>query len=160
VSLGIRRAVEDDAAAVARIYIESWNAGFGDLVGVRILDGQQIARWAKVLRSGPARWWVAELDGEVVGVVGVGPNRDPRQPGLGELDTIAVAPARWRTGTGSRLMLVALEALAEDHQEAIVWTFASYERGRRFYEATGWKADGGQRADGQEVSFRRRCRDA
>lgn len=154
--LAVRRATEADAGAVAEIYVESWNEGFGDRMGTRVLEDELVDRWSHDLTSGPQRWWVAERDGRVVGFVGVGPSRDPIRPDLGELDTIAVAPREWRTGIGQALMRVALAALAEEFSEAIVWTVAGYERGHRFYEATGWVADGGTRAEGREVSLRRR----
>jgi N-acetylglutamate synthase-like GNAT family acetyltransferase len=153
--LDVRPASEGDAGTVARIYVESWNAGFGDRMGERVLDDELVGRWSHDLTSGPQRWWVAERDERVVGFVGIGPSRDPIRPDLGELDTIAVAPAEWRTGIGRTLMRVALFALAGEFSEAILWTAAEYERGHRFYEATGWTADGGTRAEGSEVSFRR-----
>ena len=152
--LSVHPAAERDADAVARIYIESWNDGLGDLVGMRMFDSEVIARWVRDLGAGRPRWWVAERKDEIVGFVGVGPSRDPIQSGLGELDTIAVAPSRWRTGVGRSLMAVALDALAENFRAAILWTVAGYERGHRFYQAMGWNPDGGTRAEGREVSFR------
>ena len=98
---------------------------------------------------------VAERGGNVVGFVGIGDSRDPVQEGLGELDTIAVAPASWRTGIGHALIDSAVAALRDRHHEAILWTVAGYERGHRFYEAMGWRLDGAVRADGAEVRFRR-----
>lgn len=151
----IRAATADDARVVATIYVESWNDGFGHLLGRRSLDDQLVKRWAHDLVTGPQRWWVAERAGQVIGFVGTGPSRDPVQPGLGELDTIAVAPAEWRTGVGRALMTVAVESLEEAFSEAILWTVAGYEQGQRFYEATGWTADGGTRQGGRHVSFRR-----
>jgi hypothetical protein len=54
-------------------------------------------------------------------------------------------------------MAVAVEHLAGDgYQEAIVWTLADYERGQAFYEATGWKRDGGVRDEGRQLRYRRR----
>ncbi|MCP9491313.1 MAG: GNAT family N-acetyltransferase [Solirubrobacteraceae bacterium MAG38_C4-C5] len=153
--LTVRSAVESDAEAVARIYIESWNEGFGDLLGVRFLEDDRVTRWAHHLTTGPQRWWLAERQGSIVGFVGIGPSRDPVERGLGELDTIAVAPTEWGSGIGRRLMSVALDGLAESFSEAILWTVAGYERGHRFYVATGWAADGGTRRGGREVSFRR-----
>ena len=154
--LDVRAAIEADADAIATIYVESWNAGFGDLMGIRVLDDELVGRWSHDLANGAQRWWVAERDGRVVGFVGVGPSRDPIAPDLGELDTIAVAPHEWRMGVGTALMRVALVALAEEFNGAMLWTVAGYERGHRFYEATGWAADRGTRAEGREVSFRRR----
>src|SRR5262249_32114745 len=121
----------------------------------RTLDDDLIDRWGRDLTHGPQRWWIAERARDAVGFVGVGPSRDPVRAGLGELDTIAVAPSAWRTGVGRALMLIALDALALEYREAIVWTVAGYERGHAFYHSTGWTIDGGSRADGREVSFRR-----
>jgi len=159
VALRVRAACADDAARVALIYVESWNDGFGDLVGYRVLDDAQVERWRRTLSSGSTQWWVAEDGAEIVGFVGVGPSRDPIDVALGELDTIAVSPSHWRRGMGRSLMTVALRALAADYHDAIVWTVADYDRGYRFYEAMGWHRDGGTRADGREVSFRRSLAD-
>ena len=34
------------------------------------------------------------------------------------------------------------------------WTLANYDRGQRFYPATGWRPDGNTRANGHPVSYR------
>jgi GNAT superfamily N-acetyltransferase len=159
VALRVRAACADDAAPVALIYVESWNDGFGDLVGYRVLDDAQVERWHRTLSSPVTRWWVAEDGAEIVGFVGVGPSRDPIDVALGELDTIAVSPSHWRLGVGRLLMTVALQELAAGYRDAIVWTVAGYDRGSRFYEAMGWHCDGGTRADDREVSFRRSLAD-
>jgi N-acetylglutamate synthase-like GNAT family acetyltransferase len=82
----------------------------------------------KELAESPAtRWWLAERDDDVVGFVGIGPSRDPIDQDLGELDTIAVAPAAWRTGVGKALMSVALEGLrSEGYHSAVLWTLSDY----------------------------------
>jgi ribosomal protein S18 acetylase RimI-like enzyme len=168
---------------VARIYVDSWNLGFGDLMPPRVLDDERIDRWAatfaaatspgpqpaatstRAAATGPqnatttgqghARWWVAARSGAIAGFVGIGPSRDPVDPELGELDTIAVDPAHWRSGVGSALMRTALDALHHDcYREAILWTLAHYDRGQSFYLATGWTPDGGTRDNGHQVSFR------
>jgi ribosomal protein S18 acetylase RimI-like enzyme len=159
VTVRVRAARADDAARVAQIYIESWNDGFGELVGYRVLDDAPIERWRHTLSSATTQWWVAEDRTEIVGFVGVGPSRDPIDVALGELDTIAVSPSHWRQGVGRALMTVALRALAAGYRDAVVWTVAGYDRGSRFYEATGWHRDAGTRADGREVSFRRSLAD-
>ncbi|WP_432888304.1 GNAT family N-acetyltransferase [Kribbella sp. CA-245084] len=90
------------------------------------------------------------------GLVGIGPSRDPIDPNLGELDTIAVDPAYWRQGVGKALMQKALQALASTYPEAILWTLANYPQGQHFYESTGWTLDGGSRDNGHQISYRRR----
>jgi N-acetylglutamate synthase-like GNAT family acetyltransferase len=154
-TISIRSARRDDAPKVAEIYVDSWNAGFGELMPPIVLDDGRVSRWAEELTTGPATWWIAEYDGSIAGLVGIGPSRDPVDPRLGELDTIAVDPPYRRFGIGTRLMHVAVQTLAADYPEAILWTLANYARGQRFYEATGWQLDGGSRDDGRQLSFRR-----
>ncbi|HEY0693597.1 MAG TPA: GNAT family N-acetyltransferase [Kribbella sp.] len=158
-TVSIRPASAGDAPRVAQIYVQSWNLGFGQLMPPLVLDGDRVSRWAAELITGRTRWWVAEWDGLLAGFVGVGPSRDPVDPELGELDTIAVDPGRWRTGIGTALMRTALEAFVDDgFPEAILWTLAAYDRGQRFYESAGWKRDGGVRDEGHQVSFRHSLR--
>lgn len=150
----IRPATPDDAPSVARIYVESWNAGFGPLMPSRSLHQAEMDRWANELREGPARWWVAESD-VIDGFVGITPSRDPVRRGLGELDSIAVDPARWRSGVGRLLMATALQGLREDgYAEGILWTLADYPQGQEFYRATGWTLTNLTRAEGTQIAFR------
>lgn len=153
--LHLRLAAPADAEAIARVYVASWNEGFARLMPPRVLNGEQIARWSRDLEAGPVRWWLAEIDETVIGFARAGPSRDPIDPDLGELDTIAVAPSAWRRGVGRRLMDRALDELrAAGYHEGILWTLAHYEQGRTFYEATGWRASGEVRAAGQQIAFR------
>ncbi|WP_166658583.1 GNAT family N-acetyltransferase [Kribbella sp. VKM Ac-2571] len=152
----VRPAGADDGPTVARIYVDSWNEGFGELMPAAVLDGGRIARWSETLAGG--NWWVAEVDGTVAGFVGIGASRDPIDPELGELDTIAVDSPYWRQGVGTALMHEALEHLAAQYDEAIVWTLANYPQGQKFYTKTGWTLSGSTRDDGRQVSYRRRFR--
>ena len=158
--LAIRSAVVADAEVVTRIYIDSWNAGFGRLLSQanRTVTPEHIERWRQDLAKPiPHRWWVAEHKSSIVGFVGIGPSRDPVDPQLGELDTIAVEPTYWRTGIGRALNSHALRYLAADgYREAILWTVERYERGKAFYEAMGWNLDGGIRDEGRQIRYRRR----
>src|SRR5437016_5049724 len=157
--VAVRRAEGDDAAAIARIYVESWNAGFGDLMPPRVLDDDEIGRWKDDLVAGRCQWWVVDRHSQLAGFVGIGPSRDPVDAELGELDTIAVDPSHWRTGVGRALMAVALDALAQaGFSEAILWTPAGYERAASFYRSTGWIADGTTRDGGRQMSYRHRLR--
>ncbi|UFN45352.1 GNAT family N-acetyltransferase [Nocardioides okcheonensis] len=154
--LHLRLASRADAEEVARVYVASWNEGFGHLMVPRVLDAEQVGRWSRDLDAGPTRWWLAQSGESVVGFAGTGASRDPIDPALGELDTIAVAPSAWRRGVGRRLMDRALDDLRESgYQEGILWTLAHYERGRTFYEATGWRASGEVRDAGRQIGFRR-----
>lgn len=151
----IRSVLPADVEAVARIYVQSANAGFGDLDETRVLDPDQVERWRVDLAATPPyRWWVATRDDAIVGFAGIGPSRDPVDPSIGELDTIGVESSHWRTGVGRALMSQALRHLSMDgYREAIVWTLADYPRGMGFYESTGWRRNGAVRADGRHICY-------
>ncbi|HEX4473122.1 MAG TPA: GNAT family N-acetyltransferase [Nocardioides sp.] len=150
----LRDAVADDAEAVARIYVESWNAGFAGHLPSRALTAGQVRRWERDL-AGAVSWRVALESGVPIGFAGTGVNRDPVEPLLGELDTIAVSPEWWRRGVGRALMLDALESMrAAGFRSALLWTLAEYPRGERFYRRHGWSLGGMVRDSGRQVAYR------
>ena len=152
--ISIRPAVLEDAEAVTRVYVESWNEGFADLMPRREVDANLTSRWREDLIQPGHRWWVAERDGAIVGFAGTGPSRDPVDPSLGELNTIAVDPICWRTGVGRALMSQALRFLsAGGYVEAVLWTLARYPQGSGFYRATGWSPNGAVRDDGHQLCY-------
>ena len=151
----IRAAGPKDAEVVTRVYVDSWNAGFGSRMPVVEADASRIERWRNDLSDAtPTRWWLAEVTEAVSGFVGIGPSRDPIDPTLGELDTIAVRPENWHSGVGKRLMSVALEQMRVDgYQVAILWTLNRYSLGERFYVATGWSRTENTRNDGDQIRY-------
>ena len=157
--LAIRPASEADAERVVRIYVDSWNASFGELLSQadRTVTPDLVARWRRDLsRPVPHRWWVAEAFGSIVGCAGIGPSRDPGDPSIGELDSIFVDEPHWRTGVGRALIAVAHRHLARDgYRVAILWTVAGYRQGIDFYQAMGWRRDGGIRDQGRQIRLRR-----
>ena len=79
----IRPATQADSEVIVRIYIVSWNAGFGSLLSRddRTVTQELTERWRRDLGRGvPHRWWVAEREGSIVGFVCIGPSRGPGGP--------------------------------------------------------------------------------
>jgi N-acetylglutamate synthase-like GNAT family acetyltransferase len=154
-TLNVRPAAPGDVDAIVRIYVDSWNADFVPRLPAIEADAARINRWRNALaESSATRWWLVERDGEIVGFVVIGPSRDPIDPNLGELDTIAVDPKAWRTGVGKALMSVALEGLrSAGYHSAVLWTLSDYPQAENFYIATGWRLNGATRQDGQQVRY-------
>jgi GNAT superfamily N-acetyltransferase len=105
---------------------------------------------------------MAEEDGEVRGYAGCGASRDDDTgPEVGEVRSLFVASASWRSGVGKALMAAALDDLRERGcTEATVWSFAANDRANAFYEAQGFTRDGAERtedrfADIPSVRYRR-----
>lgn len=151
----IRTAGPSDAEEITRIYVDSWIAGFGARMPAISYDTARVSRWRDDLGPDSATsWWLVEEAGTARGFVGIGPCRDPVDPELGELDTIAVRPESWRSGYGTLLMDTALRALGDaGFRFGILWTLNDYPRGESFYRAHGWRLNGATRHGGDQVRY-------
>jgi RimJ/RimL family protein N-acetyltransferase len=132
----IRAGTPEDAEVTARVHVESWAAAY-TFPGPTL---EQRLDWHR--RFPPS--FVAEVEGEIVGFVGVGPSRDPDAEG--ELYTIYVAPQHWGSGVGRELIRAGEERLRElGHRSIVLWVLDGNARAQRFYEQAGWSADGERR---------------
>ena len=97
----VREAGPGDAAAVARVHVESWRGAYADLLPRAVLDGLSVERravgWARTLDpSSPDRVVVAERDDRIVGFAHVGPHHDSDlDTHVGALSALYVEPGRW-----------------------------------------------------------------
>ncbi len=159
----VRRAVPDDADAIARIHVETWRAAYAGLLPDHVLASLDVEARRQTWRGWLARdarpgaaTLVAESDATVVGFASTGPARD--EEATGELYAIYVEPDHWGTGAGRLLLEHAEAALREDgYGAALLWVLEGNERAERFYRAAGWVEDG-RKLDllmGAEVAERR-----
>jgi GNAT superfamily N-acetyltransferase len=162
--LTVRPAVLDDAGAIARVHVRSWQAGYAGLLAGDQLQGpseaQRDAMWREVLGDGAGLIVsVAEHGDAIVGFCAVAaPGRDLDAAGdVAEIGALYVDPSAWRTGAGRALMAAALAPLrAGPWREVTLWVMSGNERAHRFYGQFGFTADGAQRSDraGTEVRLR------
>ena len=135
----VRPGTPEDAEAVARVNVETWQAAYAHALPRDLLMNLSVQERAEFWRSWPPL--VAEVDGEIVGYVAVGAGSDGDADG--ELFAIYVHPDHWGTGAGRRLIQAGEERLrALGHSEASLWVLEDNPRARRFYEAAGWSTDG------------------
>lgn len=147
-AMRIRQARPDDASAVAAVRVRSWQAAFAGLLPQDYLDamdpGCEEPEWKT--RIAEAQWpssgvLVAESEAGIVGFTGFGPCQE--DPAIAEIGTLYAMPEVWSAGVGKELMLATLTALRQaDYAHATLWVLEDNERARRFYEASGWRADG------------------
>lgn len=139
----IRPGTPDDADAVARVQIASWQEGYKHLFSREQLSRMSLPDRARFWRRFPPI--VAQVDEEVVGFVNVGPAHHDEEA-ESELYAIYVHPDHWGTGVGRALMEAGEARLREQgYSSAILWVWRDNPRARRFYEAAGWGADGAEK---------------
>jgi ribosomal protein S18 acetylase RimI-like enzyme len=142
--VNVRRARLEDARRLAEVHVETWRATYTDVMPREVLDGLSVDEreglWREWIPHPETEVFVAELDGEVVGFVSVGPCWN--SPAMGELYAIYVVPRAHGSGAGPALMDAAVAALGRRWNVAILWVATENPRARRFYERHGWVADG------------------
>ena len=89
----VRRARPSDAAAIAAVHTQSWQAAYEHVFGAERLltiDTERRSRWwERTIAEGTGTVLVAEHEAKVVAFVSVGASRDADHPALGaELDAV------------------------------------------------------------------------
>lgn len=139
-----------DAASVALSRARAWQEAYRGLLPPRPLammtDPGPLrftgSIWIEAPGPGETRL-VAEDAGRVVGAAWGGPAIGEA---CGELYAINVDPDAWGKGAGRALVDAVLRFLREGgHVEAVLWMLEGNERAARFYEAGGWRLDGGRK---------------
>jgi ribosomal protein S18 acetylase RimI-like enzyme len=147
--LKIRRAVEDDADALASIHVTSWRAAYRDIVPDSVLSGmnetQRAIQFREAIAANREETHILESAVEALGFLTLGPARDndldPRSDG--EIWGIYVSPAYWRNGLGA-ILLEEAQRMLRDRQFRTVylWVFCENEAARSFYFNAGFEPDG------------------
>jgi GNAT superfamily N-acetyltransferase len=141
-TITIRPANVRDAAAIARVRIDSWRVTYRGLIPDAYLAGMKeddsTAIWERVLTAGPntASVFVAENDGEVIGFAAGNMLRETRYELNAELTAVYLRPSFQHAGVGRRLVReVAQAQRAHGATGLIVWVIAGNKVGRGFYES-------------------------
>lgn len=148
----VRRAVPEDAAAIAAVHVRTWQVAYRGLIPDQVLDGlsvlQRETTWREALTAeeGPAVY-VAVEDGAVVGFCAVAapaPELDADEAAA-ELGAIYVDPDAWRRGVGTALMDRSLRDLrAGGWRWVSLWVLAGNRPARDFYARFGFEPDGAE----------------
>jgi RimJ/RimL family protein N-acetyltransferase len=151
VQVEVRRAVPEDAAAIAAIHVRTWQVAYRGLVPDEVLAGLSVQQrekyWREAAGTGQrdGRVFVATDDGVVVGFCALAiPSRDDDvDERVAEIGAIYVNPAVWRGGVGTALMDAALAELqAGGWRSVTLWVLAENRDARDFYARFGFAPDG------------------
>ncbi len=140
----IRTATLIDAAEIARVHVDSWRSTYRGLLPAEFLANlayeKRTQRWTQVLVSEAERnfAFVAENEnGDVVGFVDSGPEREGRPGYDGELYAIYLLEEYHGRGWGKQLFERAKTDLSERGFAAMMLWVLKNNRTRGFYERMG-----------------------
>jgi ribosomal protein S18 acetylase RimI-like enzyme len=153
--LVIRAARDDDARQIAEIHGQAWQWAYRDLLPKAFLASLSVERraayWQRWLADADLRrqLWLGLRQERVVGFVAAGPSRDPDADAeTGEILALYLEQEVVGIGVGRALCAHAVDRLRRDgFRVATLWVLVSNDRARRFYERTGWRADGTQKTE-------------
>ena len=140
----IREAHAVDAAAIARVHVDSWRTTYAGLLPSDFLASlsyeEREQYWSRVLSASARTSFICvaeDEEGRIVGFASGGPERDGDAAYNGELYAIYVLAQCQRRGIGSRLTATVVRWLVEqDIDSMLLWVLAD-NPSRGFYETMG-----------------------
>lgn len=140
----LRRAMVDDAAALAQLHVDCWEDAYTGLIPQSILDERRATvheraqRWKEILEEHD-RTWVADAHEGLLGFAGAGPATDNDLDGDIDLQLMAlyVRAGWWGRGLG-----YALFRQVVGDRAAYLWVLANNQRAIDFYQRQGFRLDG------------------
>jgi len=159
----LRRPVTEDVARLAELHVRSWRLAYGPLMGppatARFRVEERTHYWRELLADeGPhhGAWLAALPAGSIAGFVhwrllrspaelanAPRPRSDDPWAGVGEIESIHVAPELRGRGMGRQLMSAAMDEMARAGVRVpILWVLPDNTAARAFYERLGWTFDG------------------
>ena len=163
----LRPAEPEDAIAVARVHVRSWQVGYRTLLPGAYLERlnpqERALRYNfKTMDPRQPATIVAQEAGIVCGFATTAPARDTDVPDHGELRALYVDPDCWGRGVGATLIAAARARLRGlGFRNAVVWVLAGNTRADRFYRLDRWLPDGLRRTESlwgttvDEIRYRR-----
>jgi GNAT superfamily N-acetyltransferase len=147
----IRPVIPEDALAVARVHVSSWQAAYHGLLPAEYLDSlrpeDRAARY-DFSQTDPQKPYTiaAEVEGRICGFATTMPSQD--LAGYAELCALYLSPSFWGRGIGVALIEAArAHMLEQGFRSAALWLLRGNVRGERFYRQDGWVPDGAHKAD-------------
>jgi GNAT superfamily N-acetyltransferase len=138
----VRRAVSRDAAAIARVYVESWRTAYAGIIPAAYLDRlspeRQTRGWRRQIGVPGNVTLVAEVpEAGVIGFANGGPERSGNRNWFAELYVLYLLDAHQRHGVGRQLVTAFAAQLADiGLLRMLVWVLAE-NPARGFYQSLG-----------------------
>lgn len=140
-AIDIRRAVLDDATAIADVHYETWQGAYAGIIPHKalnaMLERRKVEWWARAIRLS-TQVLVAEVGGKVVGYTTLGPNRAQQLSQKGEIYELYIRPKYQGIGLGGRLLSTARRCLSDmELQGTVIWALEDNTLALSFYRGAG-----------------------
>jgi GNAT superfamily N-acetyltransferase len=149
----LRPAIPQDALAVARVHVRSWQVAYRTLLPSAYLDQlrpEDRASKYDFASTDPLKpcTIVAAEEESILGFATTIQSHDADLGSHGELLALYVDPDSWNRGIGVALIAEARARLLDlGLRQASLWLLKGNERADRFYRVDGWTPDGTSRTD-------------
>ena len=158
-----RLAVPEDATAIARVHVRSWQSTYRGIMPDELLDGLSIEQrtelWKQTFTEEGRIVLVLELDSEVIGFSLSFDKPSPTEPAM--MVALYVLSEHWGKGAGwSLFQSTCQEVWKQGCAEMCLWVARENDRARAFYERAGMHHDGEcktQNFGGRAVETLRYC---
>jgi len=142
--IAIRKAVVEDASAIATVHVAAWRETYRGIVSDEVLKNLSVQRrteqWTNSLSDETHAYhhaFVAELDGQVAGFSCYGLPQEKGSEFDGELFAIYILKAAHKQGLGRMLVQAVVNGLREQGRKSMmVWVLRD-NPARGFYERLG-----------------------
>ncbi len=140
-SIDVRRAEPQDAAAISEAHRASWLHAYAGIIPhkplMQMVQRRDVAWWRKATR-GPATLLVLDVAGVIAGYATLGLNRARALPQDGEIYEIYLRPEYQGLGLGRMLFGESKRLLKSLGCEGmVVWCLEESEMAERFFRAAG-----------------------
>jgi ribosomal protein S18 acetylase RimI-like enzyme len=162
----VRPARLEDATAMAKMHMSSWQETYRGVMPDRVLDDPGLVEarerfWTTALvdeRHRAKRIAVAQRDGAVIGVAMAGPPENPESGWSQQLYVLYVLAAEHGTGVGAAL----LDAVVNPEESVVLWVADPNPRAQAFYRKHDFFPDGTLQVEGgvREIRMVRVTRDS
>ena len=142
-SFRVRPAGPEDAAAMAKVYVDAWQDAYPGVISLPLLAAmtakKQVPRWQSALDGTSAkRALVAETEADgIVGMSAFGPGDDKALALNAEILDLYVAPSFYGLGIGRTLLLTAFATLVGFGLSSCLAWVPAHAQTRFFFEALG-----------------------
>ena len=147
--MNIRRATAEDAPALAKVHVDSWQVAYRGIVPYSHLERFTYQRREDAFRQAIAanleETYLIEDNDQAIGILTIGASRDDDLDVnlTGEIWGIYITPSSWRQGIGTILVQEAERMLkSRGYQDVVLWVLEDNMDARRFYEKMGFSLDG------------------